>query len=148
MKDLEKEIKGYSALQLALEYNRLLALADEDDSRLVSLFDAKKLLYVEEALQEHLYEQLPTLPKVELCQQSAPGEEVFNELLGSYFKRKPNAKKQSIEKRLRFFIKVSNNLNVTIASIPVMAVNKAEALEIAKGQSQKLGSGKLEFKIS
>ena len=132
---------------MALEYNRLLALADEDDPRLVSMFDAKKLLFVEEALQDTLYKLLPTLPEIELPQH-AQGEETFNELIGSYYKRKPNAKKQSDERRLRFFVKVTNNLNATIASIPVMASSKTEALEIAKQQSQKLGSGELKFKIS
>ena len=66
MKDLEKEIKKRSALELACEYNRLLSLAEEDDPALYKLADAKKLLYIEDELRVRLHRLLPNLPKVEV----------------------------------------------------------------------------------
>ena len=148
MDNLKQKVKNCSALQLACEYSRILSLVEEGNPKLITSSDAKKLLYIEEELQAKLYKFLPGLPKIELSQQTVPGESAFNEILGSYFKRKSNTKEHLSGKQIRFFIKVINNLNVTIASIPVMASDKTEALEIAEEQSQKLGSGKLKFKIS
>ncbi len=65
MNSLEKEVRQLSAMELALEYNRLLFLAEYDDPPSISLAVANKLLYVEDALRERLYELLPGLVKPE-----------------------------------------------------------------------------------
>ena len=65
MNSLKKEVRQLSAMDLALEYDRLLFLAEYDDPPSISLAVAKKLLYVEDALKDRLYKLLPGLPKLE-----------------------------------------------------------------------------------
>ncbi len=150
MDNLEKEVKEYNALQLACEFNRLIALAEEDDPRLVKLSDAKKLMYVEEELQNRKNKLLPGLPKPEPPKKEEPeNANYMNVLLGSYYERKSKSKSIEPEKLLRFFVKVINrSLNTTIASIPVMASTKEEALVLAQKQSEKFGNKKLKFEVS
>ena len=95
MNDLEKEIKGATAFKLACDANRLLSLAEEDDLRLVKLSDAKRLVYVEEELQDRKNKLLPGLPKPEPSPQTKEpeGANYMNVILGSYHKRKSEPKK-------------------------------------------------------
>ena len=65
MNSLEKEVRKLSAMELALECNRLLFLAEYNNLPSISLTDAKKLLYIEDALKERLHRLLPGLPKLE-----------------------------------------------------------------------------------
>ena len=151
MNDLEKEIKQLTAMQLTCEFDRLLSLAEEsDDPRFFKLSDAKKLVYVDDALKERLHELLPGLPKVEPQVEEKPGgSNYMNEILGSYYKRKSKAKSITEfrpEPHLRFFIKVKNSLNTIVASIPVMALSKEQAIEIARKKSIKYGKN-LTFKV-
>lgn len=156
MNDLEKEVKESSAFKLACEANRLLSLAEEDDLRLVKLSDAKKLVYVEEELKIRASKLLPGLLTItpSLTKEEREEEEMgsnpnyINEILGSYYERKSKAK--VVEQQLRFFVKVINkSLNTTIASVPVMAGNKDEAIEVARKKcAQKFGNKNLEFKVS
>lgn len=93
MDSLEKEIKGCSALQLTIEYNRLLALAEEADPRLIKLSDAKRLLYVEEELEDRKDKLLPGLPKPEPPQTEEPeNAKYMNVILESYYERKSESK--------------------------------------------------------
>lgn len=148
MNDLEKEIKESSAFKLACEANRLLSLAEEDDPRLIGLSDVKKLLYVEDELKTRAGRLLPGLPKV-ISSQTKDEEEMgsnphyINEILGHYRKRKTKAP----EKQLRFYVKIRNNLNSTVAVIPVMAVDKKDAKTAAEKKSAKLGLKNLTFEI-
>lgn len=151
MNDLEKEVKGSSAFTLACEANRLLSLTEENDPRLVRLSDAKRLLYVEDELKTRVRRLLPGLPKVVSSQIKEEKEEeemgsnlhYINEILGHYYKRKSKVS----EKQLRFYVKVKNNLNSTVAVIPVMAVDKKEAKKAAEKKSTKLGLKNLTFEI-
>ena len=65
MNSLEEEVRQLSAMELTLEYNRLLFLVEYNELPSISLTAAKKLLYIEDALRERLYELLPGLPKLE-----------------------------------------------------------------------------------
>ncbi len=144
IRELKKEVKGYSAMDLTLEYNRLLFLAEYDDPPSISLAVAKKLLYVEEELENRKNKYLPGLPKVEL--KAGSDSEQINKILGSYYKRKSISKLDPAD-RLRFYVEVKNDMNSTIASIPVMAVNKDEALILAREKSTKFGYKNLRFKV-
>lgn len=151
MNDLEKEVKQLTAIELTCEFDRLLSLAEEsDDPRLFKLSDAKKLIYVDEALRERLHKLLPGLPKVEPRIEEEPGgSNYMNVILGSYYKRKSKAKAKTEfepEAHLRFFVKVKNSLNTTIASIPITAPSKGEAIEIARKKSTRYGKN-LSFEV-
>jgi len=152
MNNLEKEVKQLTAMELTCEFNRLLSLAEEsDDPRLFKLVDAKRLIYVDDALKERLHELLPGLPKVEPQVDEEPGgSNYMNEILGTYYKRKSKAKSRTElkpEVHLRFFIKVKNSLNTTIALIPVMATSKADAITQAEMKDTKYGTN-LTFEVS
>ena len=152
MNNLEKEVKQLTAFQLACETNKLLSLAEEsDDPKLFKLADAKKLVYAEEELKIRLHKLLPGLPKVELQVEEEPGgSNYMNVILGSYYKRKSKAKSKTElkpEARLRFFVKVKNSLNTTIASIPVMATSKTDAIDQAEKKGAKYGTN-LTFEVS
>ena len=149
MNNLEKEVKQLTAFQLACELSKLLSLAEEsDDPKLFKLADAKKLVYAEEELKIRLHELLPGLPRVEPQVEEEPGgSNYMNEILGSYYKRKSKSKERSAEVLLRFFVKVKNSLNTTIASIPVMAISKADAIDQAEIKGAKYGTN-LTFEVS
>lgn len=145
MNKIQREVKGCTAKKLAYEYSRLLSLADEDDFESISLEKAKRLVYVEEELNIRLHKLLPRLPKISLSQIQEEEPRYMNEILGSYHERK--SKKKS-ENQIRFFVKVKNNLNSTIAMIPVMAIDKPEAKKIAEEKSIKFSAGRLTFEVS
>ena len=149
MNNLEKEVKQLTAFQLACELSKLFSLAEEsDDPRLFKLSDAKKLVYAEEELKIRLHELLPGLPKVEPQVEEEPGgSNSMNEILGTYYKRKSKSKEQSAEVLLRFFVKVRNSLNTVIATIPVMAISKADAIGQAEMKGAKYGTD-LTFEVS
>ena len=149
MNSLEKEVRQLSTMDLALEYDRLLFLTEYDDPPSISLAVAKKLLYVEDSLRERLRKVLPGLPKPEPKEAKEPeNANYMNVILGSYYRRKSKPKVEP-EAQLRFFVKVKNSLNATIASIPVMASSKGGAIVVAKEKcKQKFGNKKLKFEVS
>lgn len=150
MNNLEKEVKQLTAFQLACELNRLFSLAEEiDDLRLFKLADAKKLVYAEEELKIRLHKLLPGLPRLESKESKESkepnGANYMNVIMGSYYKRKSKLKIEP-EVSLRLFVKVKNSLNTTIASIPVTASSKDQAIEIARRKSIKYGKN-LTFEV-
>ncbi len=149
MNSLEEEVRQLSAMELTLEYNRLLFLIEYNELPSISLAAAKKLLYVEEELNNRRDKLLPGLPKPEPPKEEEPEDANYmNVILGSYYKRKLKPKVEP-EAQLRFFVKVKNSLNATVASIPVMASSKGEAIVTAKEKcKQKFGNKKLKFEVS